>query len=84
MVRYKKCLGGEIMTIHELKEKFLRKRSYLIEDVTQLLDFAKQTYINNEISLREFRDVIRELEAAGAENFDTVFRMAPFDEKMTL
>lgn len=73
------------MTIHELKEKFLQKRSYLIEDVTQLLDFAKQTYINNEISVREFRDVIRELEAAGAELNDTVFRSSvAFNETMTL
>lgn len=64
------------MTIHELKEKFFQKRSYPIEDTCQLLDFAKQTYINNEISLKEFRSIIRELEALGAHNVDVDFESA--------
>lgn len=64
------------MTILELKEKFLQKRSYSNEDACQLLDFAKQTYINNEISLKEFRNVIRELEALGAQNTDTIYESA--------
>ncbi|MFD1707166.1 YppF family protein [Siminovitchia sediminis] len=64
------------MTIHELKEKFVEKRSYAIEDACQLLDFAKQTYINNEISLKEFRNVIRELEEIGAQNIDVFFESA--------
>lgn len=58
------------MTIHELKQKFLQKKSHSIEDVSQLLDFAKQTYINNEITVKEFRNIIRELEALGARNPD--------------
>ena len=64
------------MTIHELKERFFQKRSYSIEDTCQLPDFAKQTYINNEISLKEFRNVIRELEALGAQNIDVFFESA--------
>lgn len=60
------------MSIHELKQKFLQKRSHSIEDVSQLLDFAKQTYINNEITVKEFRNIIRELEALGARNPDLV------------
>jgi len=61
------------MSIHELKEKFLQKRSYSIEDECQLLDFAKQSYINNEISVTEFRNAIRELEKLGAQNTEVIF-----------
>ncbi len=64
------------MTIHELKEKFFQKRSYSIEDTCQLLDFAKQTYINNEITLKEYRCIVRELEALGAYNVDVDFESA--------
>ncbi|MFS0645042.1 YppF family protein [Siminovitchia sp. 179-K 8D1 HS] len=62
------------MTIHELKQRFLQKRSHAIEDVSQLLDFAKQTYINNEMTVKEFRNIIRELEALGAKNPDPVYQ----------
>jgi uncharacterized membrane protein len=63
------------MTIHELKQKFMQKRSYSIEDVSQLLDFAKQTYINNEITVKEFRNIIRELENLGAKNPDFTYQL---------
>ncbi|MBM7713599.1 putative membrane protein [Bacillus thermophilus] len=62
------------MSIHELKQKFMMKRSHAIEDVSQLLDFAKQTYINNEITVKEFRNIIRELEALGARNPEPVYQ----------
>lgn len=61
------------MSIHELKEKFMQKRSYSIEDECQLLDFAKQSYVNNEISLKEFRNAIRELEELGVKSTEVIF-----------
>ena len=32
----------------------------------QLLDFAKKAYIHNEINIKEYRLLVRELEAQGA------------------
>ncbi|MBE3569692.1 MAG: hypothetical protein IMW92_06105 [Bacillales bacterium] len=54
------------MTIHELKEKFLKKKSYPPHDFNQLLDFARNLYLLNELPLRDYRDVVRDLETAGA------------------
>lgn len=54
------------MTVHELKLKFLHIRNYLTEDVNELLDFTKNAYIHNEISIREYRNLVRELENLGA------------------
>lgn len=62
------------MTIHKIKEKFMEKRSYMIDDESQLLDFAKQAYIQNEISANEFRSAVKELELRGAQNLDFTFR----------
>ncbi|WP_338470053.1 YppF family protein [Niallia sp. XMNu-256] len=54
------------MTVHELKLKFLQIRKYLTEDVNELLDFTKKSYIHNEISIGEYRNLVRELENLGA------------------
>jgi hypothetical protein len=54
------------MTIHELKEKFLEKKSYPPRDFNQLLDFARNLYLLNELPLRDYRDVVRDLETQGA------------------
>ncbi|AIE60504.1 YppF family protein [Bacillus methanolicus] len=54
------------MNIHELKMKFGQKRDYTTENVNQLLDFAKKAYIHNEISINDYRNLVRELEALGA------------------
>jgi predicted transcriptional regulator len=54
------------MNIHELKSLFIQKRSYNNEDVNELMDFAKMTYIYNEISITEYRHLVRELEELGA------------------
>ncbi|EIJ78639.1 hypothetical protein PB1_13814 [Bacillus methanolicus PB1] len=54
------------MNIHELKMKFGQTRDYITENVNQLLDFAKKAYIHNEISITEYRNLVRELEALGA------------------
>ncbi|AZU63112.1 YppF family protein [Neobacillus mesonae] len=54
------------MNIHELKEKFSQIRSFSTDDVNALMDFAKKTYIHNEISIKEYRKLVRELEGKGA------------------
>jgi hypothetical protein len=54
------------MTVHELKLKFLQTRNYSAEDVNELLDFTKKAYVYNEISIIDYRDLVRELEGLGA------------------
>ncbi|MHC0035762.1 YppF family protein [Pseudoneobacillus sp. C159] len=55
------------MDIHELESLFLQKRQYNSENANELIDFAKKAYIHNEISINEYRKLVRELEALGAE-----------------
>jgi YppF-like protein len=54
------------MNIHDLKMIFSQQREYATEDVNDLLDFAKKAYIHNEISINDYRNLVRELEALGA------------------
>lgn len=54
------------MQVHELKRKFIQFREYEPETVNVLLDFAKKVYIHNEISINEYRNLVRELESLGA------------------
>ncbi|WP_160721281.1 YppF family protein [Bacillus sp. USDA818B3_A] len=54
------------MDIRELKSKFIQSRDYSTDDVNALLDFAKSAYIHNEIDIREYRLLVRELENQGA------------------
>mgnify|MGYP001413602070 CR=1 FL=1 len=54
------------MYIHELKEKFSLHKNYQTDDVNELLDFAKKSYIHNEISSSEYKKIVRELESQGA------------------
>jgi hypothetical protein len=54
------------MNIHELKIIFSQKRAFFTENANQLLDFAKKAYIHNEISINDYRNLLRELEALGA------------------
>lgn len=55
------------MYVHDLKEKFSNHRQYSTEDVNELLDFAKKAYISNEISTSQYKKLVRELEAQGAQ-----------------
>lgn len=55
------------MNIHELKVKFNQKRSYSTDNLNELLNFAKTTYILNEISIKEYRQLVRELAALGVD-----------------
>jgi cell division septum initiation protein DivIVA len=54
------------MDIHELKSKFIQSRDYNTDDVNALMDFAKKAYIQNEINIKEYRQLVRELETQGA------------------
>ncbi|MFF2449991.1 YppF family protein [Neobacillus sp. NPDC058068] len=54
------------MDIRELKSKFIQSRDYNTDDVNALMDFAKKAYIQNEISINEYRQLVRELENQGA------------------
>ncbi len=54
------------MDIRELKSKFIQSREYSTDDVNALMDFAKKVYIQNEISIKEYRTLVRELENQGA------------------
>ncbi|WP_042457745.1 YppF family protein [Neobacillus dielmonensis] len=54
------------MDIRDLKSKFLHSRDYSTEDVNALMDFAKKAYIHNEITIKEYRQLVRELESLGA------------------
>nr|WP_080849146.1 YppF family protein [Cytobacillus gottheilii] len=54
------------MNIHELKQKYQQLRDCDPEHVNELLDFSKRAYIQNEISIDVYRNLVRELEAQGA------------------
>lgn len=58
------------MNIHELKLKFKQKRSYSTDNLIELMNFAKMTYILNEISIKEYRQLVRELEELGVDTLD--------------
>jgi hypothetical protein len=54
------------MNILELKSRFILSRDYTTDDANSLLDFAKKAYIHNEIDIKEYRLLVRELENLGA------------------
>lgn len=54
------------MDIRSLKSKFNQSRDYNTDDVNALMDFAKKAYIHNEINIKEYRLLVRDLEAQGA------------------
>ncbi|MDR7238634.1 YppF family protein [Neobacillus drentensis] len=54
------------MDIRELKGKFIQSREYTTDDVNALMDFAKKAYIHNDINIKEYRLLVRELEKQGA------------------
>lgn len=54
------------MDIRELQSKFIQSRDYTTDDVNALMDFAKKAYIQNDINIKEYRLLVRELEKQGA------------------
>jgi hypothetical protein len=55
-----------LMDIRDLKSRFIKSRDYSTDDVNALMDFAKKAYIHNEIDIKEYRLLVRELENMGA------------------
>jgi hypothetical protein len=67
MVLLIKMMKEELhMDIRSLKSKFNQSRDYNTDDVNALMDFAKKAYIHNEINIKEYRFLVRELESQGA------------------
>ncbi|MEI5907235.1 YppF family protein [Bacillus spongiae] len=60
-----------MVNVQELKERFIQRRQYHTENVNDLLDFTKNIYISNEITLKDYSMLIQELEQNGA--------LIPFD-----
>ena len=54
------------MNISELKSRFIQSRDYNTDDVNELMDFAKKAYIHNEINIKEYSLLVRDLENKGA------------------
>lgn len=47
-------------------------KQYEPEDTNELLDFAQQRYLQGEICVLQYRNLIRELEAIGAKKPDYI------------
>ena len=58
------------MDIHELQARFAENRDYQTKDPNDLMAFAKKAYIHNEITFKEYRQLVRELENQGAVQLD--------------
>jgi hypothetical protein len=66
MIRLKENGGGSNMDIGDLKRRFIQSRNYTPDHINELMDFAKKAYIHNEINLKEYQLLVRDLEAHGA------------------
>ena len=66
MIRLKENEGGSKMDIGDLKKRFIQSRNYMPDHINELMDFAKKAYIQNEINLKEYQLLVRDLEAQGA------------------
>ncbi|MBP3040028.1 YppF family protein [Bacillaceae bacterium Marseille-Q3522] len=64
------------MNVQELQKKFQQLRDYCPENVNELLDFAKKAYVQNEISISVYRNLVRDLEQGGAKVPDDFFRIS--------
>jgi hypothetical protein len=65
----KKGVRGELsVNVSELKMNFIAVKKYEPTDVNELLDFARQAYLRGQVTIAQYRDIVRELEAAGAYN----------------
>jgi hypothetical protein len=55
------------MNVNELRNNFIAFKQYEPEDGNELLDFAQQKYLKGEISIIEYKQLVRELELSGAQ-----------------
>ncbi|MEH7348594.1 MULTISPECIES: YppF family protein [Bacillaceae] len=54
------------MTLQELKSKFISSKSFEPTDFNQLMDFLQQNYLNGEVTIQHYRELVKELERFGA------------------
>lgn len=54
------------MSVHELKQMFTQIKNYDPSDANELLDFAGQCYICGQISIIDYRNIVKILEENGA------------------
>lgn len=54
------------MYIKEMRELFFNEKNYSLESMNELLDYSKQSYINNKIDIQFYRNVLKELYELGA------------------
>jgi hypothetical protein len=54
------------MVLEELRHKFVTCKSYEPMEQNELMDFARQLYLRGDLSIGQFRSIIRELELKGA------------------
>jgi len=66
MMYEKTYFGGTIVTLEELRIKFLDVKSYEPVNLNQLMDFLQFFYIKGEISVSNYRNLIQTLEMSGA------------------
>jgi hypothetical protein len=58
--------GDVLVVIEELHHKFVTCKSYEPMEQNELMDFARQLYLREELSIVQFRCLIKELEKKGA------------------
>lgn len=56
------------MNFSTLKEKYKADKKDEPKTINELLDYAKKLYIANELSIREYRQLVKVLEQEGACN----------------
>ncbi|ASS91697.1 MAG: hypothetical protein C6W58_03075 [Bacillaceae bacterium] len=54
------------MTVQTLRERFKMEKQYEAECANELLDFARRLYLYENISIKDFRNIVKTLEQQGA------------------
>ncbi|MDX8366482.1 YppF family protein [Cytobacillus sp. IB215665] len=54
------------MNVQELRNHFISQRKYEPIDSNELLDFARQIYLHGNLPIRDYRNIVRQLETDGA------------------
>jgi len=60
------------MNFSDLKERYKKEKQNNPKSVNDLLDYVKKLYIANELSIREYRQLVKVLEQEGAYNPERV------------
>ncbi|MDQ0161581.1 YppF family protein [Bacillus alveayuensis] len=56
------------MNFLSLKEKFKTEKQYEATSVHELLNYVKKLYLSNEVTISEYRQLVKLLETEGARN----------------